>query len=351
MTTTSAAATDGNGSVIHDIGYKPYSGERLGRAHIVRALYLFSLRAAFGYGRGARARIIPALCFVAILLPAAISIYKIASTGGEPVVSYANYANDTSLLMIVFIAVAAPELVSRDLRHHTLPLYFSRPLRRTDYPLAKLLALAAAIFLLEAVPLLLMYLGSIASDTSGSAVWHQTRELVPGLLVALAYGLAFAPLALLVASTTGRRAMATGAIAILFLATTAISHVFESVGTHDGPPPTSQGAPVTPGQGSGPDAGAAVPDNSGGSGPPDGSGGSSFEEIRIHRTYDSIARYGGLIDPLRLVEGSRIWALHATDGNMPDPGSAGPVYVLELILLTGLTTGGLFLRYRRVGVA
>jgi len=327
--TTPAMTTD---SVIHDIGYKPYTGPRLGRGHILRSLYWFSLRAAFGFGRGARARIIPLGGFAAMLLPAAISIYKVASVGGDPVLTYSHYAYSMSLFLIVFVAVAAPELVSRDLRHHTLPLYFSRPLRRSDYPLAKLLALATAIFLFEALPLIIMYLGTVASSTSGTGVWDQTKALVPGLLVALAYGAAFAPLTLLIASSTGRRAIATGAIAILFLATTAISHVFESVGTHsDGPPP--------------PPPSSAQSDQTGqlqqSDGPP-------FKETF---TYDSVARYGGLVDPLRLVEGTRIWALHATDANMPDPKGAGPLYGAELLLLTGLTTGGLFLRYRKVGVA
>jgi ABC-2 type transport system permease protein len=328
MTTT--VATDGNGSVIHDIGYKPYTGPRLGRAHILRALYFFSLRAAFGFGRGERARIIPLTTFAVMMLPAAVSIYKVASVGGPLPISYTHYAYNTSLLLILLVSVAAPELVSRDLRNHTLPLYFSRPLRRADYPLAKLLAMATAIFLFEALPLLAMYLGTVASATSGSGVWHQTRDLVPGLLIALAYGAAFAPLTLLIASTTGRRAMATGAIAILVLATTAISHVFESVGTQSsGPPP------------------GAIAQNDGQSqdgnpGPP------PFKETL---TYTAIARNGGLIDPLRIVEGTRIWAMNATDGNMPDPKSSGPLYAVELILLTGLTTGGLFLRYRRVGVA
>jgi ABC-2 type transport system permease protein len=326
--TTPAMTTD---SVIHDIGYKPYTGPRLGRGHILRSLYWFSLRAAFGFGRGARARIIPLGGFAAMLLPAAISIYKVASVGGDPVLTYSHYAYSMSLFLIVFVAVAAPELVSRDLRHHTLPLYFSRPLRRSDYPLAKLLALATAIFLFEALPLVIMYLGTIASSTSGSGVWDQTKALVPGLLVAFAYGAAFAPLTLLIASSTGRRAIATGAIAILFLATTAISHVFESVGTHSaGPPPPPPSSAAQPGQ-------LQQSDDT-----------TPFKETF---TYDSVARYGGLVDPLRLVEGTRIWALHATDANMPDPKGAGPLYGAELILLTGLTAGGLFLRYRKVGVA
>lgn len=335
MTTTSTTvAAEGNGSVIHDIGYKPYSGPRLGRRQILRALYFFSLRSAFGFGRGARARIIPLSAFAVMMLPAAISIYKVATVGGDLPLPYTHYAYNTSLLVILFVAVSAPELVSRDLRHHTLPLYFSRPLRRSDYPLAKLLAMATAIVLFEGLPLVAMYLGTIASSTSGSGVWSQTKDLVPGLLVALAYGLAFAPLTLLIASTTGRRAMATGAIAILFLATTAISHVLESAGEHSSGPP--QG--VISQQDSGPP-------------PAPGSGLDNPPPFKETITYNGIARDSGLFDPMGLVEGTRIWAFHATDGITPDPQSSGPIYGIELILLTGLTTGGLFLRYRKVGVA
>ena len=49
-------------------------------------------------------------------------------------------------VVTIFIAAQAPELVSRDLRSRVLPLYFCRPLRRGDYPLAKFLALAAALW-------------------------------------------------------------------------------------------------------------------------------------------------------------------------------------------------------------
>ena len=41
--------------VIHDIGYRRYTGPRLGRAQIARALYWHSLRSAFGIGRGDKA--------------------------------------------------------------------------------------------------------------------------------------------------------------------------------------------------------------------------------------------------------------------------------------------------------
>ncbi|HEV3174215.1 MAG TPA: ABC transporter permease [Actinocrinis sp.] len=339
MTTVPTSAAPAG--VIHDIGYKPYTGQRYGRAQIIRALYWYSLRSAFGIGRSVRARIIPSLVCVVMMLPAAISIYKVATTGGDPVLAYDRYAYTMFLMAVVFIAVAAPEMVSRDLRHHTLPLYFSRPLRRFDYPLAKLLALATAIILLEAVPLIVMYLGVIASATSGSGIWNQTKQLAPGLLVALAYGVVLAPLTLLIASTTGRRAIATGAIAILFLAATAVSHAMEAVGTHT--------VFVQNGQTIDPNA-TPVP-NGGPPGPGPGPGGPFGDGAVVKQTYDPIARQGGLVDPLRLIEGTRIWGLDATDGQIPNPQNLGVVYGLELLVLTGLTTSGLFQRYRKVGVA
>ena len=56
--------------------------------------------------------------------------------------------------MIVFLAAQAPELVSRDLRSHVLPLYFARPISRLDYPLAKLAAFILACLAMIEIPLL-----------------------------------------------------------------------------------------------------------------------------------------------------------------------------------------------------
>ena len=59
--------------------------------------------------------------------------------------------------MTVFVAVQAPELVSRDLRSRVLPLYFARPIKTIDYPLAKYLAFTGACLVMLEVPLLLLY--------------------------------------------------------------------------------------------------------------------------------------------------------------------------------------------------
>jgi hypothetical protein len=93
--------------------------------------------------------------------------------------SYDTYAGQVRVLvMTIFVAAQAPELVSRDLRSRVLPLYSARPMRRGDYPLAKLTALIAACLAMIEIPLLLLYLGTAASLTIVVAA-------VPGLIAGL----------------------------------------------------------------------------------------------------------------------------------------------------------------------
>ena len=135
--------------------------------------------------------------------------------------------------MVIFVAAQAPELVSRDLRSHVLPLYFCRPMRRLDYPLAKLAAFTVACLALIEIPLLLLYLGTIVSAGGGAAVWNQTKALIPGLLIGALWAVLFAAIGLALASLTGRRAYATGAIAIYFFLSWSLASIL--IGVTGGP--------------------------------------------------------------------------------------------------------------------
>ena len=120
--------------VIHDLGYRGYDGPRLGRAQIVRALTWHSFRSAFGIGRGVKGKIVPVLAFIAMCLPALVNAFAVAR-GNQRLFGYDVYVPTLRVAVVtIFIAAQAPELVSRDLRSHVLPLYFCRPLRRGDYP-------------------------------------------------------------------------------------------------------------------------------------------------------------------------------------------------------------------------
>ncbi|HEY7174274.1 MAG TPA: ABC transporter permease, partial [Micromonosporaceae bacterium] len=148
--------------VIHDIGYQRYNGPRLGRRYATRSLYVHGVRTAFGLGRGAKSKIFPWFSSAVLMLFAVVDVAVRARTGTLPI-TYLDLTRNGALLVILFLATAAPEMVSRDLRNKTLPLYFSRPLERADYAFAKYTALVTGVFMVLAAPMFVIFLGGAFS--------------------------------------------------------------------------------------------------------------------------------------------------------------------------------------------
>src|SRR5690606_24438341 len=198
--------------VIHDIGYRHYDGDRLGRAAITRALFWHSLRGAYGLGRSARSKILPMSLFAIMCIPAFI-IAVIANVGAlnlsDLPLPYERYVITTQGVLTIFLAAQAPQSVSRDLRFKTVPLYFSRPLERVDYIGAKFAAMSAAMFILIGVPLLIMYIGALLAEFS--VVTH-SREVAVALLGAAVFAIVLSGIGLLIASMTPRRGFGVAAI-------------------------------------------------------------------------------------------------------------------------------------------
>ena len=67
---------------------------------------------------------------------------------------YFGFIDIVAFLGFLFCAVIGPELVSRDLRSGVLPLYFSRPLTRSDYAMAKWGAMVSALWKRPTSPLM-----------------------------------------------------------------------------------------------------------------------------------------------------------------------------------------------------
>jgi ABC-2 type transport system permease protein len=304
--------------VIHNIGYRRYDAVRLGRAAIVRALIWHSFRAAFGIGRGAKAKIFPILLFIFMCLPAAVNAIGLAlNPGNPPAVTYDGYTPQLRVVaMLIFVALEAPNLVSNDLRNHTLPLYFARPISRLDYPLAKLVAFVLACLAMIEIPLLLLYLGNVTQVHGASQVWEQTLQLGPGLLYGAAWAVLLASIGLLLASTTGKRVFAICAIGIpLFF-----SYVLANVLAHIGEQafgPASFGQP------------------------------------------SALTSLAGLISPFTLLGGVLRWLektpAHGSPGvrefMQTTVGTYGPLYGAVFLILTIAAIAGLIARYRKVGVA
>lgn len=320
MTADNAAAAAGpapvaGAGVIHDLGYRHYEGPRLGRAGIIRALYWHSLRSAFGIGRGAKAKIVPVITFAIMCAPAVVNAVAMAlGRSHTRIVPYDTYVGTLRVLvLLLFIAAQAPELVARDLRSRVLPLYFARPIRRQDYPAAKYAAFVLACLAMIDIPVLLLYVGTIMQVHTGSDVWAQTRAAFPGLLVGLMWAVLLAAVGLALACVSGRRAFSTGAVAIFLFMTWTLETVLTKIATATGPHAT---------------------------GPP----GLSHGAVAGTHLF-------GLISPYTVADGVRQWLGGTSPGIVPNPGSYGLAYGVMLVVFLGVSLAALVARYRSVSVA
>ena len=302
MTTSGpAAAAAQPGSVIHDIGYRHYTGRRLGTAFTVRALTFDSLRGAYGLGRAARTKVTPMLLFAIMCMPALI-IAIVANVQGKKTLplAYADYALDLQVILAIFVAAQAPVSVSRDLRFRVVSLYFSRPLRRQHYVVAKFAAFAGAIAVLIAVPLTILYAGALLAHMS---FWTQTRGWLEGLLGAVLFALVLAGVGLVIAAVTPRRGLGVAAVLGTFMILIAFSGTLQGVAHTEGHPAT--------------------------------------------------AGYVGLISPFGLVDGVQVWLFGKEPSSVAGPPgtTGGIVFTLATLALVAACFGALIQRYRKVSLS
>ncbi|MDX3524007.1 ABC transporter permease [Streptomyces scabiei] len=299
-------AGTGEQSRIHNIGYRSYDGPRLGRAYARRSLYSQSLRGAYGLGRSAKSKVLPMLLFAVMCVPAAIMVAVAIATQsqGLPIkdlpVKYTEYAVIMQAVIGLYVASQAPQAVSRDLRFKTVPLYFSRPIETADYVRAKFAALTSALFILTAVPLLVLYVGALLAEFDFT---DQTKGLAQGLVAVALLSLLFAGIGLVISAVTPRRGFGIAAvIAVLTISYGAVSVI---------------------------------------------------QAIADEQNSSDMVPWLGFFSPITLIDGVQTAFLGATSAF---PGGHGPSSgqgVLYLLVVLGLIVGcyGLLMRrYRKVGL-
>jgi ABC-2 type transport system permease protein len=224
---------------IYDLGYRSYDGQRLGRAYAVWSLFTYSFRTVFGLGRSWVSKLFSMGLAVILLLPALV-LLGVAAITPEDFELELNYFDFIGFgyvgtVLALFGAVTAPELVGRDQRHHTLALYFSRSLSRTDYVTAKVVALTLSVFLVVAAPQIVLLVGNaVSTETIVDYLSDNLSELPPIFASSLLIGGVVTSITLAIACQTPRRAWATGAVIIFFVMTTALGAILlETVSSKD----------------------------------------------------------------------------------------------------------------------
>jgi ABC-2 type transport system permease protein len=217
---------------IYDIGYRHYDGPRLGRRGAIGAIVGAGLRAVFGFGRSGRSKIIPWGAVILAALPAVVAVaVRVLAGDILDLYDYDGYVWNIGALLPIFIAAQAPELVVNDIRHRVLPLYFSRPIRRIDYVVAKIAALAIGLLAITLAPVLLLFIGRVLSTDDLVAAVGDELGAMPEIIGSGAiHAVVLASIGLAICSLAGRRAYAAGAVLAVFLIGGVISDSFSENG-------------------------------------------------------------------------------------------------------------------------
>lgn len=302
MSNPSDSALGGPTGVIHDIGYRPYSGPRLGERAVARALFVTGLRNCFGLGRSGRSKVLPMALFGLMLLPALILVGILVQARkllglDDHIVAYSVYPVTTQLLISIFVAAQAPALISRDLRFRTITLYLARPTRRSTYVLVRMASLTAATFVLIVSPLLLMYVGGLLAELP---LGRETGRFLAAALGALLLAACLAGLAALVAALTLRRGLAVAAVIIVLLVTYTVVSIIQGISVDTG-----------------------------------------------HETVGEVA---GLFSPYTLVNGVLVFVFDSQQSTPTPPTSTamGLAYVATTAVTVLGTVGAMLARYRRI---
>jgi ABC-2 type transport system permease protein len=224
--------SDAAGGTVFDIGYRSYAGAREGRARAVRAIFTDGVRLALGLGRGGRAKILPWF-FIVVLSAIGLIMALIAGAADRMIgagaaermnlPSHNDFYSIASIILFVFAAVVAPELLCRDRREGTIQLYLVRPVTSTDYVLARWAAFVSVMLAAAWLPQIILLLGLAAGDLAPGAYlrahWIDAPRFLLAGVVMVTY---VTSLAMLTASFTTRRAYA----AVFLVGLVAISAPF-----------------------------------------------------------------------------------------------------------------------------
>ncbi|MCH8089818.1 MAG: ABC transporter permease subunit [Chloroflexi bacterium] len=191
-----------------------------------KAIWINGVRAALGLGRGWPSKVMPVLLFIAVITPAVVISIVASQIGLDDLdlPGHAGYYSMVSVVLILFAAIIAPELLCSDRRNRVIDLYLVRPLTTTDYIAGRWLAFFSVTLALVYIGQIVLLIGLVlASDDPLQHLqdnWLDIpRFLGAGVIVAIF--ITTVPMA--VSAFTTRRAYAAAFVIGLFIISFPIS--------------------------------------------------------------------------------------------------------------------------------
>ncbi len=98
------------------------------------------------------------------------------------------FMNTQAVFSVLLASMTGPGLIAPDLANNALPLYFSRPLTRVDYVIARMTVLVGLLSMVTWIPGLFLFImqSSMAGGTWFLANWNLGAAIVGGFLLWIA---------------------------------------------------------------------------------------------------------------------------------------------------------------------
>jgi ABC-2 type transport system permease protein len=203
-------------------GYQRYRGPICGRWHRFMVLPRFAWQRLF------RQRLVILLMIVALIWPLICAIYIYLSNHADMLKSFGpiqNYIKADGNFFLIFMNVQAvfavflasltgPGLIAPDLANNALPLYFSRPLHRADYMLARILTLLGMLSLITWIPGLLLF--GLQTGMAGGSWFRENWTIGTGIFAGFALWALLTTMVALASSAYAKLKVVAGGIVLGF---------------------------------------------------------------------------------------------------------------------------------------
>lgn len=203
-------------AVLHDIRYSRFTGALRPRRSAVGSFVASGIRRPLGLRRSAGAKVWPFLLLAVAYLPAlavvAVPLLVPAVTlQPTDLISYAQLLGTNSVVLLAFVATSVPSMLTRDRRDRVLSLYFATALSWFEYVAGVFLAAVSLLAIIVLGPLLVLFVGSIATADAPATWFGDHLGDLPKILGGAAIVVLFhTSLGLAIGSLTAKRVFAVG---------------------------------------------------------------------------------------------------------------------------------------------
>ncbi|WP_344476838.1 hypothetical protein [Kineococcus aurantiacus] len=228
-------------AVLHDIRYSRFAGALRPRRSAVASFVASGIRRPLGLRRSASAKIWPFLLLGVAYLPALAVVavpLLVPAVSVQPtdLISYAQLLGTNSVVLLAFVATSVPSMLTRDRRDRVLSLYFATALSWFEYVAGVFLAALALLAIIVLGPLLVLFVGSIATADAPWTWFTDHLGDLPGIVGGAGVVVLFhASLALAIGSLTAKRVFAVGGYLAVVLVGPALTGAVALVTREDWP--------------------------------------------------------------------------------------------------------------------